>query len=88
LNETGQKDKAAELKMRDGDSRAALELFLRANQPSQAVQLLLDNLQLLSQLKTSELGNDEEDEEEENNGIIGQIIQSLQQQEIFDKVWF
>uniref|UniRef100_A0A914KFL7 Uncharacterized protein n=1 Tax=Meloidogyne incognita TaxID=6306 RepID=A0A914KFL7_MELIC len=86
LNETGQKDKAAELKMRDGDSRAALELFLRANQPSKAVQLLLDNLQLLSQLKTSELGNDEEDEEEENNGIIGQIIQSLQQQEIFDKL--
>lgn len=74
--------------MRDGDHRTALELFLRANQPAHAVQLLLDNQQLLSQLASTEIENVEgdDDEEIENNGIIGRIIHSLQQQEIFDKV--
>nr|CAD2158149.1 unnamed protein product [Meloidogyne enterolobii] len=79
---TGQKDKATELKMRGVDSRAALQLFLKENQPSKAVQLLLDNLQLLSQLKADELW----DNKNEHNGIIGQILKSLQQQNIFDKL--
>uniref|UniRef100_A0A915N5Y4 GRIP domain-containing protein n=1 Tax=Meloidogyne javanica TaxID=6303 RepID=A0A915N5Y4_MELJA len=78
---TGQKDKATELKMRGVDSRAALQLFLKENQPSKAVQLLLDNLQLLSQLKADELW----DNKNEHNGIIGQILKSLQQHKIFDK---
>lgn len=70
--------------MRGVDSRAALQLFLKENQPSKAVQLLLDNLQLLSQLKADELW----DNKNEHNGIIGQILKSLQQQNIFDKVCF
>jgi hypothetical protein len=75
--------------MRDGDNRAALELFLRANQPAQAVQLLLENRQILSELTSTQNANDESDDEEErNNEIIGQLIHSLQQQELFDKVIF
>uniref|UniRef100_A0A7E4USX7 WD_REPEATS_REGION domain-containing protein n=1 Tax=Panagrellus redivivus TaxID=6233 RepID=A0A7E4USX7_PANRE len=43
LYETGQEEKAAEIKEKEGDPMAAIDLFLKSNQPAHAARILLEN---------------------------------------------
>lgn len=76
LHESGQQQKAAEIKLRDGDENAALELFLRAKQPLQAVELLLKNRNMLKNLTNAE----------GEEGILERITKTLIDHELFDKI--
>lgn len=48
LYDTGQEEKAAEIKEKEGDPNAAIDLYLKSNQPSHAARILLDNPTLSS----------------------------------------
>ncbi|KAE9551982.1 hypothetical protein FO519_004806 [Halicephalobus sp. NKZ332] len=43
LYDTGQEEKAAEIKEKEGDPMSAVDLFLKSNQPAHAARILLDN---------------------------------------------
>lgn len=43
LYDTGQEEKAAEIKEKEGDPMAAIDLFLKSNQPGPAARILLEN---------------------------------------------
>ncbi|KAI1724366.1 intraflagellar transport protein osm-1 [Ditylenchus destructor] len=43
LRETGQEDKAAEIKAKEGDINSALEIYLNSNQPAMAAKILMEN---------------------------------------------
>ena len=48
LYDTGQEEKAAEIKEREGDPMAAIDLYLKSNQPANAAKILLKNERLCS----------------------------------------
>ncbi|VEL42429.1 unnamed protein product, partial [Protopolystoma xenopodis] len=48
LNQTGQDEAAAELRVRQKDIEGAINLYLRARMPGKAVRLLLTDSQLLT----------------------------------------
>jgi hypothetical protein len=73
----------SQMKMRDGDPWTALGLFVQANQPAQAVQLLLQNRHMLDQLAAK---REAEEEEEDGGGMLDRLCQALDRHELFDKV--
>ncbi|KAL3102659.1 hypothetical protein niasHT_029470 [Heterodera trifolii] len=81
LEETGQMEKVAELKAREGLLHEALEMFLSANQPGKAADLLLENKQML-QMEAERLNSTEEGDEQP---IVERIYASLAQHEQLDK---
>jgi len=56
---------------------------VQANQPAQAVQLLLQNRHMLDQLSAK---REAEEEEEDGGGMLDRLCQALDRHELFDKV--
>uniref|UniRef100_A0A915D9T4 IFT80/172/WDR35 TPR domain-containing protein n=1 Tax=Ditylenchus dipsaci TaxID=166011 RepID=A0A915D9T4_9BILA len=47
LHETGQEQKAAEIKAKEGDVSSALQIYLDSNQPTLAAKIMMDNSNLM-----------------------------------------